>query len=64
VEKREKPLDKRVEIVETATSTDDKGRSLEELTSRFLVRIPGFAATGSGPGPGPGHRPRRRQAAT
>lgn len=40
------PLDKLVERVETATSTDDKGRSLEELASRLFERIPGFAVTG------------------
>lgn len=40
------PLDKLVERVETATSTDDKGRSLEELASRLFEQIPGFVVTG------------------
>jgi len=40
------PLDKLVERVETAASTDDKGRSLEELASRLFEQIPGFAVTG------------------
>src|SRR6185295_6406435 len=40
------PLDKLVEKVEAATSTDDKGRSLEELTSRLLEQVPGFTITG------------------
>lgn len=39
-------LDKLVERVETATSTDDKGRSLEELASRLFEQVPGFAVTG------------------
>lgn len=39
-------LDKLVERVETATSTDDKGRSLEELASRLFEQIPGFVVTG------------------
>ena len=41
-----KPLDKLVEKVETATSIDDKGRSLEELISRLLEKIPGFNVIG------------------
>ena len=40
------PLHKLVERVETATSTDDKGRSLEELASRLFGQVPGFAITG------------------
>jgi hypothetical protein len=40
------PLDKLVEEVETATSTDDKGRSLEELASRLFEQVPGFSVTG------------------
>lgn len=40
------PLDVLVEKVETSTSTDDKGRSLEELASRLFEQIPGFAVTG------------------
>jgi hypothetical protein len=39
-------LDNLVERVETATSTDDKGRSLEELASRLFEQVPGFAVTG------------------
>lgn len=39
-------LDKLVERVETATSTDDKGRSLEELASMLFEQIPGFVVTG------------------
>lgn len=39
-------LDNLVEAVETATSTDDKGRSLEELCSRLLSSIPEFTVTG------------------
>ena len=39
-------LDKLVERIETATSTDDKGRSLEELASRLFAQVPGFAVTG------------------
>lgn len=40
------PLEKLVESVEAAASTDDKGRTLEELASRLFERIPGFAVTG------------------
>jgi hypothetical protein len=40
------PLDDLIERVETAKSTDDRGRSLEELASRLLQQIPGFAVTG------------------
>lgn len=40
------PLDNLVDKVEMATSTDDKGRTLEELTSRLFEQIPGFAVTG------------------
>lgn len=40
------PLDKLVEKVETSTSTDDKGRSLEELASRLFEQVPGFSVTG------------------
>jgi hypothetical protein len=39
-------LDNLVEAVETAKSTDDKGRSLEELCSRLFSSIPGFSVTG------------------
>lgn len=39
-------LDKLVEKVEAATSTDDKGRSLEELASRLFEQVPGFSVTG------------------
>ncbi len=39
-------LDKLVEAVETALSTDDKGRTLEELCSRLLSSVPGFTVTG------------------
>jgi hypothetical protein len=39
-------LDNLVEAVETAKSTDDKGRSLEELCSRVLSTVPGFTVTG------------------
>lgn len=35
-----------VDAVETAKTTDDKGRSLEELFSRLLETIPGFTVTG------------------
>lgn len=40
------PLDKLVEKVELSQSTDDKGRSLEELASRLFEQIPGFTVTG------------------
>lgn len=39
-------LDALVDAVEKAKSTDDKGRSLEELFSRLLESIPGFSITG------------------
>ena len=39
-------LDELVEKVDTATSTDDKGRSLEELASRLFEQVPGFSVTG------------------
>jgi hypothetical protein len=39
-------LDKLVERVETSTSTDDKGRSLEELTSRLFEQVEGLSVTG------------------
>jgi len=39
-------LDSLVEAVETAKSTDDKGRSLEELCSRLFSSVPGFSITG------------------
>jgi hypothetical protein len=39
-------LDNLVEAVETAKSTDDKGRSLEELCSRLFSSVPGFSVTG------------------
>jgi hypothetical protein len=41
-----KSLDNLVEAVETAKSTDDKGRSLEELCSRLFSSVPGFTVTG------------------
>lgn len=40
------PLDILIEKVESSRSTDDKGRSLEELASRLFEQIPGFAVTG------------------
>jgi hypothetical protein len=39
-------LDNLAEAVETAKSTDDKGRSLEELCSRLFSSVPGFSVTG------------------
>ena len=39
-------LDGLVDAVETATSTDDKGRTLEELCSRLFASVPGFTVTG------------------
>jgi hypothetical protein len=39
-------LDQLVEKVEAAKSTDDKGRTLEELASRLFEQIPGFTVTG------------------
>ncbi len=39
-------LDQLVDAVEKAQSTDEKGRSLEELVSRLLETVPGFAVTG------------------
>lgn len=39
-------LDDLVNIVETAKSSDDKGRSLEELIARLLASISGFTVTG------------------
>jgi hypothetical protein len=39
-------LDELVEKVATAQSTDDKGRSLEELCSRLFETISGFTVTG------------------
>lgn len=39
-------LDQLVEAVEHAQSTDEKGRSLEELVSRLLGTVPGFTVTG------------------
>lgn len=38
-------LDQLVEAVETATSTDAKGRSLEELMSRLFESVDGFSVT-------------------
>jgi hypothetical protein len=35
-----------VDAVETATAADDKGRTLEELTSRLFASVPGFTVTG------------------
>ena len=39
-------LDTLVDAVETASSADDKGRTLEELSSRLFASVPGFAVTG------------------
>lgn len=39
------PLDKLVDAVDTAKSTDDKGRALEELTARLFAMVPGFTVT-------------------
>ncbi|MGA2203134.1 MAG: hypothetical protein ABSG40_14330 [Terriglobales bacterium] len=39
-------LDALVDAVETASSADDKGRTLEELCSRLFTSIPGFVVTG------------------
>lgn len=39
-------FDELVNIVETAKTSDDKGRSLEELIARLLASIPGFTVTG------------------
>ena len=39
-------LDALVDAVETASSADDKGRTLEELCSRLFVSVPGFVVTG------------------
>lgn len=39
-------LDSLVDEVATAKSTDDRGRSLEELCSRLFETIPGFTVTG------------------
>jgi hypothetical protein len=39
------PLDALVDAVETAKSTDDKGRALEELCARLFGDIPGFTVT-------------------
>jgi len=39
-------LDALVDAVETATSADDKGRTLEELCSRLFASVPGFFVTG------------------
>lgn len=39
-------LDSLVEQVETAKSSDDRGRSLEELCSRLFAGVPGFAVSG------------------
>jgi hypothetical protein len=39
-------LDGLIDAVETATSTDDKGRTLEELCSRLFASVPGFTVTG------------------
>lgn len=39
-------LDTLVDRVGTATSNDEKGRSLEELCSRLFQTIPGFVVTG------------------
>lgn len=39
-------FDDLVNIVESAKTSDDKGRSLEELIARLLASIPGFTVTG------------------
>ena len=39
-------LDSLVDAVGTATSADDKGRTLEELCSRLFASMPGFIVTG------------------
>jgi hypothetical protein len=39
-------LDALVDAAETASSADDKGRTLEELCSRLFTSIPGFFVTG------------------
>lgn len=39
-------LDALVERVDSARSSDDKGRSLEELASRLFEQVPGFSVTG------------------
>jgi len=39
-------LDALVDAVETATSADDKGRTLEELCSRLFASAPGLSVTG------------------
>jgi hypothetical protein len=38
-------LDSLADAVETATSSDDKGRKLEELCSRLFLSVPGFSVT-------------------
>jgi len=40
------PLDALVEQVDSASTNDNKGRSLEELASRLFEQIPGFSVTG------------------
>jgi len=40
------PLEQLVDAVERATSTDEKGRSLEELVSRLMESVDGFRVTG------------------
>jgi hypothetical protein len=39
-------LDSLVQAVDTAPTTDDKGRSLEELCSRLFEMVPGFTISG------------------
>jgi hypothetical protein len=39
-------LDALVDAVETASSADDKGRTLEELCSRLFASVPGWVVTG------------------
>lgn len=39
-------LDRLIDTVENATTTDDKGRTLEELCSRLFSSVPGFTVTG------------------
>jgi hypothetical protein len=39
-------LDALVDAVEKARSADDKGRTLEELSSRLFASVPGFVVTG------------------
>lgn len=42
----ELPIEKLVEAVETAGTSDEKGRALEELTAKLFAQIDGFSVTG------------------